>query len=195
MDKLPIYNIVLGDAEGITKMSLVESPAVESDFLAFDKQEKMKFSMDEEQHIVFGCALRADFPIYRESEEFGQYYVVFSKDTIKQLYEKFMKDKHIMDVNVDHSDDVNGVYMIQSFIKNSNAGMNPVGFEDISEGSWFVAYKVENEEVWEKVKTGDFKGFSVEMYSNIELKSSKQERAPQEIDDIEALIDELLDKN
>ena len=69
MKRIPIYNIVLGESSGIKKMSLVEQPAVESDFIAFEKQqEEIKFAYAEQQHIVFGCALRADFPIYRYSE-------------------------------------------------------------------------------------------------------------------------------
>jgi len=166
--KLPIFNIVLGNSEGLTKMSLVEYPAVESDFLAFEKQEALKFSVDEEQHIVFGCALRADFPIYREDARLGEYYVVFSKDTIKELYEKFMRDEHYKDVNLEHSKNTNGVYLIQSFIKNTNKGINPVGFENVEDGSWFTAYKVENEDVWKEVKDGKFKGFSVEMFGELE---------------------------
>ena len=65
-------------------------------------------------------------------------------------------------VNLNHSIDTDGCYIIQSFIKDSAKGINPTGFEDIKDGSWFVAYKIENEEVWQKVKSGEFNGFSVE---------------------------------
>ena len=101
MNRLPIFNIVLGDAEGIQVMSLVDYPAVESNFLAFDKQQEMKFSVNDEEHIVFGCALRADFPIYR-FDRMGEYYVVFTKDVIKQLYEKFLTENLMNNVNLNH---------------------------------------------------------------------------------------------
>lgn len=182
MNRLPIFNIVLGDAEGIQVMSLVDYPAVESNFLAFDKQQEMKFSVDDEEHIVFGCALRADFPIYR-FDRMGEYYVVFTKDVIKQLYEKFLTEKLMNNVNLNHDKETNGVYLIQSFIKDTEKGINPVGFEDVADGSWFCAYKVTNEEVWKEIKQGKFNGFSVEVFCDLE-------RHVEETD----LIDEILNE-
>ena len=184
---LPIYNIILNEGEGLTAMSLVQNPAVESSFIAFSEQHKLNFSVDEEEHIVFGCALRADFPIYRYSPSMGEYYVVFSKEVIKQLYEKFLIDSRFNFVNLNHTTDITDVYLIQSFMKDSEKGMSPVGFEDLAEGSWFVAYKILNEDVWEKVKQGEFLGFSVEMFCELERKFEKQDEKP-EMD----LIDEIL---
>ena len=40
--------------------------------------------------------------------------------------------------------------------------MPPMGFEEVADGSWFVSYLIDNEDVWSKVKSGEFKGFSVE---------------------------------
>lgn len=184
MKKLPIYNIVLGNAEGINKMSLVEYPAVEDNFLKFADEHQMEFSVDEEQHIVFGVALRADFPIYRYSPTMGEYYVVFSAETIKELYEKFMIDQNFNNINLEHYKDTKGVYLLQSFIKNTEAGINPIGFEHIENGSWFTAYKVENEDVWNAVRSGKFNGFSVEGIFELE--------EPKQTNEIEDLIDELL---
>ena len=191
MKRIPIYNIVLGESSGIKKMSLVEQPAVESDFIAFEKQqEEIKFAYDEQQHIVFGCALRADFPIYRYSERLGEYYVTFSAQTIKELYERFMKEGH-KSVNLQHETDTEGVYLIQSFLKDKNKGINPSGFESITDGSWFVAYKIENEQVWEKVKNGEFNGFSVEGFFDLQ-KTEEEFSKKDEKDEMETLIDELL---
>lgn len=184
MKHLPIYNIVLGDAEGINKMSLVEFPAVEDNFLKFADEHQLQFSVDEEQHIVFGVALRADFPIYRYSPTMGEYYVVFSAETIKELYEKFMIDQNFNNINLEHYKDTKGVYLLQSFIKNTEAGINPIGFEHIENGSWFTAYKVENEDVWNDVKSGKFNGFSVEGFFELE--------EPKQTNELEDLIDELL---
>ena len=190
MKGIPIYNIIIGESCGIKKMSLVEFPAVETDFLAFEKQEEIKFAYDEQQHIVFGCALRADFPIYRYSERLGEYYVTFSAQTIKELYERFMKEGH-KSVNLQHETDTDGVYLIQSFLKDTNKGINPAGFESITDGSWFVAYKIENEQVWEKVKNGEFNGFSVEGF--FDLQQTEEEFSKKdEKDEMEILIDELL---
>lgn len=181
--KLPVYNILLDGAEGITKMSLVDYPAVESDFLAFGKEQPLKFSIDEDQHIVFGVALRADFPIYRRDER-GEYYVIFTKDVINQLYQKFLKEDKLSAVNLDHNTDTKGVYLIQSFIKDESNGIAPLGFSEIKDGSWFVAYKVENEDVWKQVKEGTFRGFSVEGSFVLE---------PQKEPSIDDIINEMLE--
>lgn len=187
---IPIYNIILGDADGIQIMSLVDAPAVEVDFLKFAKEEhKLSFSVDEEQHIVFGCALRADYPIYRYDNRIGEYYVIFSKDTIKQLYEKFMTDGSVTNVNLNHDKMTEGVTLIQSFIKNTEDGINPKGFEDVADGSWFTAYKVNNDEVWESVKNGEFNGFSVEGTFELEPAVFHKQEPEGGFDD---LIDELL---
>ena len=186
MNKIPVYDILLGDTEGLTKMSLVEYPAVEENFLAFNKQQKMEFAINEEEHIIFGCALRANYPIYR-CDYFGEYFVNFSTDVIKQLYEKFMIDSKFNNINLNHGEDTSDIYLIQSFLKDSEKGISPVGFEDVENGSWFVAYKILNENVWNKVKSGEFKGFSVEMFCELERKFEKQDEKP-EMD----LIDEIL---
>lgn len=184
---LPIYNIELGDSPGVLKMSLVDSPAVMSDFIAFSEDKELKFSLDEEEHIVFGCALRSDFPIYRCNANKGEFYVIFSKQSIKQLYEKFMIEGRISEVNTQHSTDVEGVYLIQSFIKDTEKGINPIGFEDINDGSWFCAYKILNENVWNDVKSGKFNGFSVEGYFCLNEEKFEQGKP----NDIDSIIDEL----
>lgn len=180
--KLPVYNIVVGDGTEIDKMSLVESPAVEVDFLKFAEETPIKFSIDVDRHIVFGCALRADFPIYRNDERLGEYYVNFTRDAIDKLYQKFLVTNKFNNVNLDHSTDTEGVYLIQSFIKDESKGINPVGFEDVADGSWFCAYKVVNEGIWNEVKEGKFRGFSVE---------GLFEMQPQE-ETIDDLIEEML---
>lgn len=191
---LPLFKITIAnDEEGIDKMSLVSAPAVESDFLKFSKQEQIRLSVDDEQHIVLGVALRCDYPIYRISQSGYEYYVMFDADTIRQIYEKFMKNPN--KVNLEHSVDTEGVYLIQSFIKNSEAGINPVGFEDIENGSWFTAYKVDNADVWDKIKTGELNGFSIEgLFTLIDtdIDIEQEFNKDNEPDEMESLIDELL---
>lgn len=163
MEELPIYNIVATEEDGINKMSLVNSCAVHVDFIKLSEQKEMTFSIaDEDQHIVFGCALRADYPILRIDPNIGKFYIVFDKDVIKDLYEKFMIEGLNNNVNLEHKTDTDGVYMLQSFIKDENNGINPVGFEECADGSWFCSYKILNEDVWADVKAGKFNGFSIE---------------------------------
>lgn len=193
---LPIFKIYIDDeVEGVQKISLVHSPAVESDFLCFDEQapsQPFKFETDEEQRIVFGCAIRADYPIYRRDKERGEYYVVFDKQSIKDINERFAKENNFNKVNLDHSEDTDGVYMTQMFIKDVENGINPKNFEDIEDGSLFTAYKVENDDVWEAAKNGEFKGFSVEGVFRLLEVPTEQKMEEVEEDEIDKIINELL---
>lgn len=115
-----------------------------------------------EQRIVTGPLMIADLPIYRRDED-EEYYVTFSASEIKKIVQRFFKKGYQSKVNVEHSTPVDGVFMFESYIIDREKGiMPPKGFEDISNGSWFGSFKVENEKIWEEVKAGTFKGFSVE---------------------------------
>lgn len=174
--KLPIYKIGIDDqCSGILKMSLVDLPAVDVNFISMDKDSvHQSYSIDKQKHNVFGCAMRADFLIYRYDEKLGEYYNIFDKETIEKLVERFFKDGHTKDVNVMHSIDVDGCFLTKSFIKDSENGINPKGFEDISDGSWFVEYHITNEELWQQVLDGTFKGFSIEGWFTQEVQMSKE---------------------
>lgn len=158
---LPIFyiNIDSDDELGIEKMSFVEAPAVEINWQAFDEQKAQKLLFaDEEKHIVTSVALRANFPIYRRDAKFGEYYLIFSKEQISKIVERFFRKGLTGSVNVEHSKDVDGCYLIESyFAKEDNAF-------GVDAGSWICSYKVDNADVWKGVKDGTFKGFSIEGY-------------------------------
>lgn len=167
MNKLPVYDAIIGDADcGIWKISLVDDPAVESNFLWFSKEGRQAVSYaveDIEKRIVTGVLMRADFPIYRNDNGY-EYYIRYSKETIRIMAEKMMSDYTFNNINIMHADgtDVEGVKLMQVFIKDSEKGISPAGFESIEEGSLFCTYKVDNDEVWEAIKQGAFRGFSLE---------------------------------
>lgn len=164
--KLPIYTLVLKeDAEdsGVNYVALVDEPAIERNWFAFNKE--FKFKADEERKIITGALMIADLPIYRRNKELGEFYVIFSKAQIELMVQKFMRLGFQNNVNEMHepSKKVDGVTMFESFIVDNQRGIKPpTGFENVTEGSWFGSYKVENDEVWNKVKDGTFMGFSVE---------------------------------
>ena len=168
IDGIPVYAATLEDEEcGIYRVSLVDYPAVESDFIAFAKEQAqpMMFSIaDEEKHILRGVIMRADFPIFRIDEFGTPYYIVYRRDTIRRMAKKFIAEHRLNDVNVQHipMSNVEGVSMVQLFIKDVEGGVSPLGFEHIEDGSLFAEYHVENKEVWERVKAGEFRGFSLE---------------------------------
>ena len=139
--------------------------------ICYSKWENKKFKQqfqttDSERRIVSGVLMLANTPIYRRDEQYGEYNVIFTPDTIEKIVNKFFKHGHQADVNGMHNADftIDGVYMFESFIIDKSRGIKaPEGFGEIPEGSWFGSFKVENEDVWNSyIKSGVFKGFSVE---------------------------------
>jgi hypothetical protein len=130
------------------------------------KSKFQKFQIvSEDQRIISGALMIADELIYRNNEVFGEHYVKFSAETIKQIAIKFAKRKYQNNVNLMHdpNQEVDGVTMFESFISDKERGIMPMkGFEDVADGSWFGSFYVENDMVWESIKNGEYKGFSVE---------------------------------
>lgn len=164
MEKLPIYRFVVGedDEAEVTAVALVDFPAIEMNWQAFNSQ--YQFKADKEKRIISGALMVADLPIYRRDES-GEYYGVFTAEDIYNIRNKFSKKNFGQEVNMMHdpSQMVEGVYMIESFLIASERGIHsPNGFK-LTNGSWFTSYKVDNQEVWDNyIKSGEFKGFSVE---------------------------------
>lgn len=156
MKKLPIYDVVAGE---MGCLSLVERPAVEVDFMLFSEQQEMRFAIDEEKRIAFGAAMVADKPIIRQNPDGSLYYVVFGADVIKDLVLSFMTKGGKF--SEEHNGvPLDGVVLVESFFKRE--GLQPKGFENVANGSWFVALKIENDDVWADLKCGKCKGFSIE---------------------------------
>ena len=169
--KLPIYTLVLkDDAEnsGFNYVALTDEPAIERNWFAFNKE--MKFSIDEERKIITGPLIIADLPIYRRTDEMGEFYVVFDKTQTELMVQKFMRMGYQNNVNEQHDPNkiVEGVTMFEIFIVDSQRGIKaPEGFNNITEGSVFCSYKIDNEVIWGKVKDGTFMGYSVEGFFDL----------------------------
>lgn len=147
-------------------IGLVDRPAIERNFQAFkDQQKRTAFVLNEDKHIISGPAMIADMPLYRRDEQLGEYYVVFDKPAIQCIVEKFSAKGYLKNFNLFHDDQqqVSDVTIFNSFVSDKELGVAPLtGFEDTADGSWFISAKVNNPAVWEKVKSGEIKGFSVE---------------------------------
>lgn len=171
LNGLPVYEDVLSDDRcGMLRISLVDLPAVESDFQKFGKPVRVVME-SEEKRLILGVVMRAGFPIYRVDEERGEYYTMFSAETIRAMAEKYLDENRQNRVNLMHcGEEVRGVNMVQLFIKDSAKGVSPAGFEDIEDGSLFAEFHVEDDEIWNWIREGILRGFSLEGFFGLEQK-------------------------
>lgn len=152
-------------------ISMVEMPAIESNFVALAKEEEEKRQVlleTNERHMVYGAALIPDMDIYRNDGE-HEYYINFTKDTIEKMSQDFMKEYRQHEVTVDHEDIANEVCVVESWLvedpyrdKSNALGIN------VPQGTWMVGMKVNNIETWDRIKEGSLKGFSVESMVSLE---------------------------
>ena len=152
-------------------ISMVESPAIESDFVALSKEEEDKvqvFLESNERHMVYGAALIPEKDIYRNNGE-QEFYISFTKESIERMSQDFMKEYRQHEVKTDHDEVANEVCVVESWLvedsykdKSNALGIN------VPEGTWMVGMKVNNIETWERVKSGELKGFSVESMLTLE---------------------------
>lgn len=192
IDGLPLFDLVLTDEEDMmTCISIVDDPAVQRDFLAFKSNERMVFRVDVERCIT-GVAIRADVPIYRRNGDY-EYYIRFTKDTIKRIVERYSKDGLWNSVSLQHDgNNVSGVTMREMYIKDSTKGISPKGFEDVEEGSLFVTFHIEDAALWDEIVGGDtLNGFSIEIYGTMEPALFSNEQ-PETLDSL--VEDALADK-
>ncbi len=119
---------------------------------------------DEEKRIISGPIMLANVPIYRFDDIRGEYYVTFPPDTIFSIVKKMARKGLYKAVNTDHANPVDeGVHMIELYLIDRERGvMPPKGYEDAEDGSAFASYLIDNDEIWTKIKAGEWKGFSVE---------------------------------
>lgn len=162
----------------VSFVALVDRPAIEKNFLTFGSH-KLDFALDAEQRIISGPAMVADTLIYRKDEQ-GEYNVFFSKETIKQIALKFFKKDYHKNLNLFHDPTLSleGVTIFESFVSDKARGVPPMeGFKDLPDGSWFISAKIDNEDVWNKIKSGEVKGFSVEgIFAYSKKQKSAEER-------------------
>jgi hypothetical protein len=163
MEKELLYELILVDEEdGVFANSFVDTPAIERDFVFFGKEINFQ-SVSDEKRLVAGPLLIPNKKILRLQGDGTPYYVFFKPETIDTISRKFMKNKYNSEVTVDHDKKVSGVYLTESWIieESSKDKSNIYGYT-LPKGTWFGIYKVENEDVWKKVKNGTFRGFSIE---------------------------------
>ena len=174
-------------------ISMVEAPAIESDFVALAKEEEDKvqvFLESNERHMVYGAALIPEKDIYRNNGE-QEFYISFTKESIEKMSQDFMKEYRQHEVKTDHEDVANEVCVVESWLVQDayKDKANALGI-NVPEGTWMVGMKVNNIETWDRIKAGELKGFSVESMLTLE-EFSKQNDNNMDIETNEMFWDKL----
>ena len=190
--------VIADDSEELTidAISLVTSPAIEQDFVFFGKENNnlTLAKVDEEKRMLVSPALIPNKQIFRyDPNTDSNYYVYFSKETVRQASELYLKHNNHHKATYQHEDRVSGVLTIESWIKEGEQDKSKLYGFDLPDGTWFVKMKIENDEMWNKIKDGELKGLSIEGYFiNKMEKMGKQQFSNEEI--LEALSELIKEK-
>ena len=200
MEKIEVFELVIDtdDESGVTAIALVDQPAIDSNWMAFSQQTEHKFAVkDEEKRIIEGYFMVADLLIPRIGEQGEKFFVKFSAKTIEAIREKQSRLGLNNNFNLMHDPRqiAEGVYMLDNLIIDNERGkVAPKEFEKVPNGSLWGSAKVDNDEIWEQVKNGEFKGFSVEgMFKQLEPVTMDEDlinKIRQAIQNFEKSIDE-----
>jgi len=179
---------------GITAISVVENPAIEEDFIALKNQEVKFAEQDKEKRILMGAALIPNKPIYRKNEE-DEYYIFFSKDTVRKASELFFIKGNQSESTLEHKVALEGLTVVESWIVESDKDKSRHYGMEVPVGTWMVSMKVNNDEVWnEYVKSGKVKGFSIEAYFSDKMSRPKDKTLNESLEDeANELLEELKD--
>ena len=182
--ELPIYQITLKEDEhGVDKISLVTEPAIEENWLAFNKDEtNFNFANEEEQKLI-GALLVPDKKIYRNDPELGEFYVVFSAETIEEIALRYNKNGYATKWNTEHNTDVNNVVLTENWIvEDTDFDKSKAYGLTYPKGTWVGLAKIEDNNLWQEVKA-NLKGFSVELLSSLSYSEFKEAETPTPTDD------------
>ena len=163
MDIIELFIDETDEVSGIEAISVVENPAIESDFIALKNQEFKLAEVDTEKRILMGAALIPNKPIYRQSGE-EEYYIYFSKSTVRKASELFFINGNQNNSTLEHELELTGLTAVESWIVESEQDKSRMYNLNVPMGTWMVSMKVNNDDVWKKVQKGEIKGFSIEGY-------------------------------
>ena len=195
---MKIIELILDEEEfdtGVDAISIVNSPAIESQFVALKNQEIKLAEVDKEKKILMGALLIPDKPIYRNGSE-GEYYIFFSKDTIVKASQMFLQNGKQSNSTLEHSKALNGLTLVESWIVEDKAKDKTALYGlDVPVGTWMGSVKVNNDDVWnEYVKTNKVKGFSIEGYFADKMEAPKEaieeQMAAQLLNQIKDIVNE-----
>lgn len=181
------------DADEVFAISLVESPAIESDWVYFNKEEVSFAKVDTEQKMLIGPILIPNKKILRVDGEGNPYHVYVSKDTVKTLAQNYLMKKYTDKATIEHDKSINGkVHLVESWVKQGKFDKSNAYNLNLADGTWVGMFKITDDNIWnDYVKTGKVKGFSIEgLFTHALVKASKidLEKDIEELDENEATI-------
>jgi|TARA_R110000824_G_scaffold283824_2_gene472200 hypothetical protein len=194
-----IVELVIDDDSqelAIDAISLVASPAIEQDFVYFGKEKNnLTFAkVDEEKRMLISPALIPNKQIFRYNPNTdSEYYVYFSPETVRKASELYLKHNNHHKATYEHQDRVSGVLTVESWIKEGDMDKSKLYGYDLPNGTWFVKMKINNDELWEKVKAGELKGLSIEGYFTDKMEKMS-EKVPT-TEEILSALNEIINEN
>ena len=180
----------------IDAISLVTSPAIEQDFVFFGKEKNnLTFAkLDEEKRMLISPALIPNKQIFRHDPNTdSDYYVYFSKDTVRKASELYLRHNNHHKATYQHQDRVSGVLTVESWIKEGDSDKSKLYGYDLPNGTWFVKMKIENDELWQKIKSGELKGLSIEGYFADKMEKMSEKNPTHE--EVLAALNEIIQEN
>jgi hypothetical protein len=161
-----IFELVIEDenVDEVFAISLVEEPAIESNFVYFDKEKVQFAAINDEKRLLMGPILIPDKKILRIDGEGKPYYVFFKPETIKRLSEMYLQKKYTDKATLEHDKKISGVHLVESWVVESREKDKSRMYGlTVPVGTWMGTFKIDNEDIWNNyVKTGDVRGFSIE---------------------------------
>lgn len=200
MDKLPLFDISLEDiAQGMYKISLVDKPAIEEDFIHFNEVERVQMFADEKKKEVVGPIMIPNKEILRFSPDMGYYYVRFTEETIQQIMYKYSKEGLFNAFGINHSYDTDEVVMLEVWTKESDNDKSVDYGYKLPNGTVFVKAKIESDELFTAIENGEINGFSIEIKADIKptINNEKQMNEfafAKELGKLEAQFEAMMNK-
>ena len=196
MTETKIVELIISDDNqelAIDAISLVSAPAIENNFVFFGKEKNnLTFAkVDEEKRMLVSPALIPNKQIFRHDPNTdSDYYVYFSKDTVRKASELYLKHNNHHKATYQHQDRVSGVLTVESWIKEGDSDKSKLYGYDLPNGTWFVKMKIENDELWQKIKSGELKGLSIEGYFTNKFEQMQKKEFTNE--EVKTALKELL---
>ena len=147
---MKLFELTIDDdfLDEVFAISLVEDPAIESNFVWFDKEKVQFQKIDNEKRLVVGPVLIPNKKIFRIDGEGNGYEVFFSPETIEKLAQGYLKKGYQAKTTVEHEDKVKGVTLVESWIKTSKLDKSNSYGLNLPVGTWVGMMKIDNDEVW-----------------------------------------------